>query len=195
LKDTKIGISRLGSGSQTMTYVMAQQQGWPTDNLEFQVNNTIQGLMDSVNAGTTSAFMWEWFTTKPWVDSGEVRFIGSVPTPWPSWMIAAHTSPERATPGAVRSFTATLTTFVREFDSHESRAKKNVDFIKEKFGYPETDIKEWMKTVKYPEDCTAIRGDVIVKTLNTLTAAGFFPRPPEGFDPVDFIDGTVVRLI
>ena len=31
--------------------------------------------MDSVNDGTTSAFMWEWFTTKPYVDSGEVRFV------------------------------------------------------------------------------------------------------------------------
>jgi len=25
-----------------------------------------------------SVFLWEWFTTKPYVDSGEVRFIGSV---------------------------------------------------------------------------------------------------------------------
>lgn len=25
-----------------------------------------------------SVFLWEWFTTKPFVDSGEVRFIGSV---------------------------------------------------------------------------------------------------------------------
>ena len=39
------------------------------------VNNDIQGLMDSVNDGTTSAFMWEWFTTKPFVDAGEARFV------------------------------------------------------------------------------------------------------------------------
>ena len=25
-----------------------------------------------------SIFLWEWFTTKPYVDSGEVRFIGHV---------------------------------------------------------------------------------------------------------------------
>lgn len=58
-----------------MAYVMALQQDWPTSNLKFQVNNDIQRLMDSVNDGSTSAFMWEWFTTKPWVDSGEVRFV------------------------------------------------------------------------------------------------------------------------
>ena len=40
-----------------------------------QVNNDIRGLLDSVNDGSTSAFMWEWFTTKPFVDAGEARFV------------------------------------------------------------------------------------------------------------------------
>ena len=36
LEGTPIGISRIGSGSQTMAYVMAQQQGWSTDTLQFK---------------------------------------------------------------------------------------------------------------------------------------------------------------
>lgn len=67
--------------------------------------------------------------------------IGSVPTPWPSWLIAAHPSPERAPEEAVQHFLANLTTYVRRFDSEESRAAEGIDFIKEKFGYPEEDIK------------------------------------------------------
>lgn len=39
------------------------------------VNHDIRGLLDSVNDGSTSAFMWEWFTTKPFVDAGEGRFV------------------------------------------------------------------------------------------------------------------------
>jgi hypothetical protein len=39
------------------------------------VNNDIRGLLDSVKDGSTSAFMWEWFTTKPFVDAGEARFV------------------------------------------------------------------------------------------------------------------------
>lgn len=39
------------------------------------VNNDIRGLINSVNDGSTSAFMWEWFTTKPFVDAGEARFV------------------------------------------------------------------------------------------------------------------------
>lgn len=201
LKGTPLGISRPGSGSQTMAAVMALQNGWGdssrpvAETLNFKVNNDIHGLVASVNDGSTSAFMWEWFTTKPWKDRGEVRFIGSVPTPWPSWMIAAHTSEERASSSAVRNFTAALTDYVRAFDSVESREKANVDYIKDKFGYPEVDIKAWMQTVRYPEDCTSLPGKVIVDTLDVLGKAGAVVRPKAGFEVSDFIRDDVVRLV
>ena len=53
-------------------------------------------------------------------------------------MIAAH--PARAPSELVKPFLSTLTTYVTAFDSEEKRAKENVEFIKEKFGYPEEDI-------------------------------------------------------
>ncbi|KAI0925809.1 hypothetical protein AcW1_008142 [Taiwanofungus camphoratus] len=193
LQETTIGISRYGSGSQTMAYVMALQQGWPTDKLEFKVNNDIRGLIDSVNDGTTSAFMWEWFTTKPFVDAGEARFIGSVPTPWPSWLIAAH--PTRATADALRAFLGALTAHVRAFDSPAQRAGSDVEFIKRTFGYPEEDIRAWLKTVGYPQDCAAIPRTVIADTLEVLEKAGFIKSPEGGFDVANFVDTNIVELV
>jgi len=192
LQNTTLGISRLGSGSQTMAYVMALQQGWPTDKLDFKVNNDIHGLVKSVNDGSTSAFMWEWFTTKPWVDSREVRFIGSVPTPWPSWLIAAH--PERATVDVLRTFLGTLTSYVRAFDSEEKRSGDNVNFIREKFGYQEEDIKAWLKTVGYPQDCATIPSKVIQDTLSVLEKAGFVTSPDGGFQVSQFVNTDIVTL-
>jgi hypothetical protein len=103
------------------------------------VNNDIHGLLASVNEGTTSAFLWEWYTTKPWADKGECRFIGSVPTPWPSWLIAAH--PSRAKPEQLGDFLGSLTRYVRAFDSEESRKNENVGYIRDIWGYPEEDVK------------------------------------------------------
>ncbi|KZT22058.1 periplasmic binding protein-like II [Neolentinus lepideus HHB14362 ss-1] len=192
LKGTPIGISRPGSGSQTMASVMALQQGWPTDELEFKVNNDIHGLVNSVNDGSTGAFMWEWFTTKPWLDRGEVRFIGSVPTPWPSWLIAAH--PSRATPDALRTFLDTLSTYVRAFDSPEKRAKDDVEYIKKTWGYPEEDVKAWLKTVGYPQDCASIPTKVITDTISVLEKAGVFKSPEGGFDVSHFVNTDIVKL-
>jgi hypothetical protein len=195
LNGTTLGISRHGSGSYTMAYVMALQQGWPTDELKLQVNNDIRGLIDSVNDGSTSAFMWEWFTTKPFVDAGEARFIyqiGSVPTPWPSWLIAAH--PERAGSKEVNAFLDGLTTFANDFNSEESRATKNVAFIEEKFGYPREDIEAWLKTVSYPQSCSEIPTKVISDTISVLEKAGVVKQPEGGFDVGFFVNKDVVKL-
>ncbi|KAJ3881045.1 hypothetical protein F5051DRAFT_398263 [Lentinula edodes] len=191
LKDSIIGISRLGSGSQTMAYVMGFQQGWPSESMNFQVNNDIRGLIDSVNDHSTAAFMWEWFTTKPWLDSGEVRFIGSVPTPWPSWLVAAQPSVNTE---ALKQFLTSLSSYVRSFDSAESRATKNVNFIKSRFGYGEEDIEAWMKTVGYPQDCLTIPKDVLMNTLSVLENAGVVKSPEGGFTVERFIDPKVVKL-
>jgi len=192
LQETSIGISRYGSGSQTMAYVMALQQGWPTDKMQFQVNNDIRGLINSVNDGTTSAFMWEWFTTKPFVDAGEARFIGSVPTPWPSWLIAAH--PTRTSSEALRTFLDTLTIYVRTFDDPAQREAADVEFIKDKFGYPEEDVKAWLKTVAWSHDCGSIPTEVITNTLDVLTKTGFINSPGSGFDVAQFVNIDVAKL-
>lgn len=91
--------------------------------------------------------------------------IGSVLTPWPSWLIAAHPSAERANPAALRNFLGQLTGYVTRFDSEGQREKADVDFIRERFGYPESDIRAWLKTVRWVEDCSAIPGKVIADTL------------------------------
>ncbi|KAJ3760030.1 periplasmic binding protein-like II [Lentinula raphanica] len=192
LEDTTIGISRLGSGSQTMAYVMGFQQGWSPETMKFQVNNDIRGLINSVNDGSTSAFMWEWFTTKPWLDSGEVRFIGSVPTPWPSWLVAAQSS---TNPESLTQFLTALSSHVNAFDSVQSRETKNIEFIRSKFGYKEQDIEAWMNTVGYPQDCLVISKDVVMTTLKTLEKAGVVKSPEGGFAVDDFVELKVAKLI
>ncbi|KAG8763598.1 hypothetical protein FRC11_000857 [Ceratobasidium sp. 423] len=194
LRGTKLGISRI---VVLKRWPVAMQNNWvdkagQVEMPEFQVNNNLQGLNTSINDGTTSAFLWEWFTTKPHLDSGE---IGSVPTPWPSWLIAAHPSPERAEPTALRNFLGRLTEYVAKFDSNDQRAQADVDFIRERFGYPETDIRAWLDTVRWVEDCTVIPGKIIVDTLNILDKAGVVKRPMVGFKIEEFVNNEVVRLV
>ena len=89
--------------------------------------------------------------------------IGSVPTPWPSWLIVANQ--ERANAAEVKDILERLTGFIRDFDSAEKRENADVEFIKEKFGYPEEDVRAWLKTVKYPQNCLEIPTEVITTTL------------------------------
>jgi hypothetical protein len=52
-------------------------------------------------------------------------------------MIAAHTSPTRAPPGAVRDFLDALTPFVTNFNLQSNKETVDVEFIKAHFRYQE----------------------------------------------------------
>ena len=69
-KNKNLGVSRIGSGSYVMGWVLADQEGWGADNaegkshFEFVVCDTFKRLREAVNEGRADAFMWEYFTTK-----------------------------------------------------------------------------------------------------------------------------------
>lgn len=90
LENTKVAISRYGSGSHLMAYVNAQNQQWNTENLQFEVVNTIDGAVEALTNGTADYFMWERFMTQPLVDKGIFRRVADCPTPWPCFVIAVR---------------------------------------------------------------------------------------------------------
>lgn len=90
LENKKAAISRRGSGSELMAYVNANNQGWKTDKLQFEIVNTIDGAVEALTNGTADYFMWERFMTKPLVDKGIFRKIADCPTPWPCFVIAVR---------------------------------------------------------------------------------------------------------
>lgn len=89
LKNACAAISRKGSGSELMAYVNAHNQNWPTENMKFEIVNTIDGAVDALTHEKADYFMWERFMTKPLVDKGIFRRLDDCLTPWPSFVIVA----------------------------------------------------------------------------------------------------------
>lgn len=90
LENAVCAISRYGSGSHVMAHVQAEQRGWDTDILKFNVINTLEGAVTALTEGDADYFMWEHFTTKPIVDKGVFRRLGDFPTPWSCFVIAGR---------------------------------------------------------------------------------------------------------
>ena len=60
-----------------MAFVQAENLGWdPKEDVQFTVVGNLDGARAALGKGEASAFMWEKFTTKPHVDSGEWRRTG-----------------------------------------------------------------------------------------------------------------------
>jgi len=90
IHQTSAAISRYGSGSHLMAYVNAQNNGWDTTGLKFEVIKNLEGAVTALTEGTADYFMWEHFTTKPLVDTKIFRRVGDCPTPWPCFVIAVR---------------------------------------------------------------------------------------------------------
>lgn len=89
IEKPKFLISRMGSGSHLMAFVLAQREGWNPENLEFKIVDNLNGALEAMNPETPEMFLWEKYTTKPWVFSGDFKRIGEVPSPWPCFVIVA----------------------------------------------------------------------------------------------------------
>lgn len=90
LDGATFAISREGSGSHLMSYVLAQREGWEPEALAFNVVGDIYGGLWALNHGEAQAFLWEKYTTQPFVDQLKCKRIGEVYTPWPCFVVAVR---------------------------------------------------------------------------------------------------------
>lgn len=168
LKGKKIGVSRIGSGSYVMGFVLADQQGWlqkGTQPFENVVLNTFANLREGVNKGTADFFMWEHFTSKKYYDNGEIKRIGEIYTPWSSWKIVAR----EPTDDKLNDLAEKLNDGILYLKENQEEAIK---YIYTNLDYSEADAREWMKTVTFPDNVRGVSPGEIQKTIDILGKAG-----------------------
>lgn len=91
LEAQTVAISREASGSHLMAFVMAHQNSWRTTNhIKFNVVGDVYGGLWALENREAQVFLWEKYTTQPYVDQKKCRRVGEVYTPWPSFVIAAR---------------------------------------------------------------------------------------------------------
>lgn len=185
LQGKKVGVSRLGSGSYVMSFVLADQQGWLQKSeppFPVEVLNTFSNLRDGVNDKTADFFMWEHFTSKRYYDNGAIKRVGEIYTPWSSWKIVAANAllhPENWSHGAgaskaplkeeLESVLEKINMGVKHFEENQEEA---VRYISTKLDYSEEDANEWLKTVRFAKDVRGVDRKVVDKTVNILQKAG-----------------------
>jgi ABC-type nitrate/sulfonate/bicarbonate transport system substrate-binding protein len=170
LKNKKAAISRLGSGSQLMAYVNAHEQGWKTDDLEFEIINTIDGAVEALTNGTADYFMWEHFMTKPLVDQGIFRRVGDCPTPWPSFVIAVRDEFLKKNPKTIEKILEIINSTTHDFTQIPDIDKTLADIFNQK---PE-DIQEWLKLTQWSQK--NLTEKAFIKIQNQLFDLGIIDK-------------------
>ncbi|KAJ3228097.1 hypothetical protein HK099_006722 [Clydaea vesicula] len=169
IKNWKIGVSRFGSGSHIIPFVLADSMGWLDDGqkipFEFVVLNNINGLINGIKENKCDTFLWERFTTKPYYDENIVHHLSNITPPWPAFTIAATDKILLTKLSLVKDFLRVLNTQTTKFDQNKA---DNVEFIKDSFSLKEKDVLNWLNTVEYQKDIFSVDFEVFKSCFNIL---------------------------
>lgn len=187
LKGKNAGVSRIGSGSHIMSFVLADQQGWlppPAERSQsgregpswpepfsFVPLHAFANLRAGVNDSTADFFMWEHFTSKRYHDNGSIKRVGEIYTPWPSWMITVQKQYLKQTEGqiALNEFLTKLDMGIGYFNAHQDEAVK---YISTELDYSKEDAQEWLGTVRFANGVKGVSKEIVEKTIEVLKKGG-----------------------
>ncbi|OJJ95485.1 hypothetical protein ASPACDRAFT_36202 [Aspergillus aculeatus ATCC 16872] len=201
LKGGRVGVSRLGSGSHIMSFVLSQTHHWserdtltPTILGPFgSLRNGVTGYDDTPDqhqkttptptpTPTADFFMWEEFTTKPYFrptvanPHPPLKKIGEIYTPWPSWMIVASTATfpvgELGRDARLESLFEVLDRGIEEFEADRERVIKLLGTGELGCTYGEEDAREWMKDVRFSQGTRGVKREVVDGVVDVLKVAG-----------------------
>ena len=145
LEHATIAISPFGSGSHLMAIVNAHQQGWNIEKLQFKVVGDLQGGIDALVSGDADYFMWEHFTTKPFVDNGTFRRIGNCPSPWPCFVLAVRDEVLTRNFKEIQTVLKIINTINKDF-----RKTLHIDAIlADRYQQELHDIQKWLKITEW----------------------------------------------
>jgi len=148
LENQTFAISREGSGSHLMAYVKANQEGWDTANLKFNVIGDVYGGLWALQNDEAQAFLWEKYTTHPHTEQKKCRYIDEVVTPWPCFVIAARKE-------VVNESLAELNTICEIVNERARTLKKNedvVDLICWRYNLRHGQVENWLQETDWNYD-------------------------------------------
>ncbi len=177
LEHATIAISPFGSGSHLMAIVNAHQQGWNIEKLQFKVVGDLQGGIDALVSGDADYFMWEHFTTKPFVDNGTFRRIGNCPSPWPCFVLAVRDEVLTRNFKEIQTVLKIINTINKDF-----RKTLHIDAIlADRYQQELHDIQKWLKITEWNAG-KPITKNLITRIQNKMIALNVIKKKKNSAD-------------
>lgn len=166
LQGTYAAISRFGSGSHLMAYVNAENQGWDKEaDLKFKVIKDLGGALEGLPNGKGDYFLWEKFTTKPYVDEGLFRMVGECPTPWPCFVIAVRNEVLERDAKAIQNVLDIINKTTRTF-----KRIPDIDaLIAKRYSQKLEDVQQWLSLTDWSQQqLSELEAERVQKELFSL---------------------------
>jgi hypothetical protein len=143
-----IAISRFGSGSHLMSYVLAKKENITLKQEQFKIVNTLQQATQELQQNPNTFFLWEHFTTQPLVENGNFKQVGIIPTPWPCFVIAVANTVSKAQLALLENEFLPL---VEQKTKELKLENSSVKILAEEHNLKETAVSEWLNKTAWFE--------------------------------------------
>ncbi len=144
LEGKTFAISREASGSHLMAYVLAQKEGWKQE-LKFNVVGDIYGGLTALENNEADAFLWERYTTNPYVRQKKCRRIGDIVTPWSSFVIAARDEVIQNHPTALMKMCSVVATKA----AYVKKDSRTAEMISSRYNIDLFQVKKWLSQTEW----------------------------------------------
>jgi ABC-type nitrate/sulfonate/bicarbonate transport system substrate-binding protein len=155
----KYAISRFGSGSHLMAIVDAHRSGITLKEEQFAVIKNLDGALESLAKQESDVFYWEKYTTKPYVDRGQLRRVGEFVTPWPCFVIAATNKILKSQPDNIIRMLRTIHDSCDSFMQDEHA----ISMVSQRYELEPADVERWYHNTEW-----AIHGWVRDKMMSNV---------------------------
>jgi len=184
LSDVPFAISRYGSGSHLMAFLLAQQMGWDTSRLRFELVGDLTGAKAALEVEEPKMFLWEKYMTKPLVDEGLFHRVGEIPTPWPCFVMVASPDAVKNHPDLLKR----LRDLVYEQSSNLLEGGQLPQLLSQKYGILEEDINAWLSQTQWAQQAL-VPIESLTATMDTLKSLELIKEtvPTEDLVHRDFV--------
>ncbi|EAS19499.1 conserved hypothetical protein [Flavobacteria bacterium BBFL7] len=170
LEDGKFAISRYGSGSHLMSYLLAKRHGWDTEDLSFELVNTLDGAVNALSQNKAQLFLWERYMTQPIVDQGVFKRLETIATPWPSFVIAATQECITEKEVALGKMLAIINRYTADFKQIPSIDRTIASHYDLQVG----DVQQWLLRTEFSDD--QLWNSTVDKINEEFSAVGIIDR-------------------
>jgi ABC-type nitrate/sulfonate/bicarbonate transport system substrate-binding protein len=166
LDASTFAISREGSGSHLMSYVLAKQRGWDPTALSFNVVGDVYGGLWALNNDEAQGFLWEKYTTQPFVDQGKCKRIGEFLTPWPCFVIAVRTEILQHEAALLQAILPIIQKRAQELKNSEDAA----EVLAWRYALKKDEVMSWLSKTEWSDQLDVDQKDIqhVVETLHEL---------------------------
>jgi len=177
LKGKVFGISRTGSSSHLMSHVLASQQGWDVErDAPLRVVNNFDGAKKAMAAGEIDVWVWERFTTKHMVDSGEWELVSELPTPWHPFLFVATDKALLELSSEIKATVDITKKVCDEFKANDSGS--TIQYLDAHHHLGEADANDWLNSTDWA--ChLQVAQNTLDKTQEALVVIGQLKSPAD----------------